>query len=72
MRILEEGKSLVIMEVHNTKMAAFAILQMCSGVSLWFSQDDSLSLDEVVDLYFSFICKGVIACCIDKPWSDLA
>jgi len=58
-KILEEGIEKGIFRKSDVKMTTFSILQMCTGVSYWFKKDEILSIDEITERYFSFICGGV-------------
>lgn len=59
-QILEEGINRGGIIVNDVKLAAIAILQMCTGVSYWFKEDGLLSMEEIVDEYISFSCWGLI------------
>jgi len=58
-KILEEGVEKGIFRKSDVKMTTFSILQMCTGVSYWFKKDEILSIDEITERYFNFICGGV-------------
>ena len=59
-QIIEEGIKSGGIIVHDVKLVAIAILQMCTGVSHWFKEDGLLSMEEIVDEYISFSCWGLI------------
>lgn len=58
-KILEEGVQVGFMGNIDVKMTAFAILQMCTGVSYWFKEEEPLAVDEIINRYFDFICWGI-------------
>ena len=62
-KILEEGIGKKIFRKLDAKMTTFSILQMCTGVSYWFKEDEILSIDEITERYFNFICGGVRGSC---------
>ena len=45
--------------VRNVKLVAFAFLQMCTGLSLWFNDGGELTLEEMVDEYCDVIICGI-------------
>ena len=45
--------------VRNVKLIAYAFLQMCTGLSLWFQDGGALTLEEMVDEYCDAIICGV-------------
>jgi TetR/AcrR family transcriptional regulator, cholesterol catabolism regulator len=59
-QIIEEGIKNGGIIVHDVKLVAIAILQMCTGVSHWFKEDGLLSMEEIVDEYINFSCWGLI------------
>jgi TetR/AcrR family transcriptional regulator, cholesterol catabolism regulator len=58
--ILNDGVKKGVFRELDVKMTSFSILQMCTGVSYWFKEGETLSIDEIAERYFSFICGGVI------------
>ncbi|MCP3921879.1 MAG: TetR/AcrR family transcriptional regulator [Desulfobacterales bacterium] len=58
-KILNNGNSAKTMAISNTKIAAMAILQMCTGVSYWYKKDSHLKIDDITEQYVNFICWGV-------------
>jgi len=58
--ILREGMQQQIIKIGDVKLAALAILQMCTGVSYWFKQDGPLSVQEIADSYVDLICWGIM------------
>ncbi|MGA7875109.1 MAG: TetR/AcrR family transcriptional regulator [Desulfoferrobacter sp.] len=58
--ILREGVQQEIIKIGDVKLAALAILQMCTGVSYWFKQDGPLSVQEIADGYVELICWGIM------------
>jgi AcrR family transcriptional regulator len=57
--ILNSGNRKESMQIPNTKIAAMAILQMCTGVSYWYKKESHLKIEDITDQYVNFICWGV-------------
>lgn len=57
--ILDKGNDSGLMKVTDTKIAAKAILQMCTGVSYWYRDNSHLKIDEITDKYLDLIVRGV-------------
>lgn len=54
--------------VPDTKLATFALLQMCTGVAHWYNPAGSLSLDEVSDIFVTMALALVSGrCATDGP-----
>jgi TetR/AcrR family transcriptional regulator, cholesterol catabolism regulator len=60
LQILEEGIKSGVIVINDVKLAAIAILQMCTGISYWFKENGALTVEEIADEYISFSCWGVI------------
>jgi len=45
--------------IINTKLTTLALLQMCTGLSLWFQKDGELSIQDVIDQYYQFVMSGI-------------
>ena len=45
--------------IKNVKLTTFAILQMCTGLSLWFRRGGELTIDDVIDQYYQRIVSGI-------------
>jgi AcrR family transcriptional regulator len=46
-----DGAETGVFQVRDPKLAVLGILQMCTGVVLWYSPDGRLTLDEVADIF---------------------
>ncbi len=57
--IVRDGVRAGLMNVDNVSLACKAILQMCTGVSLWFKPGGSLTIHEIAENYADFVCHGV-------------
>ncbi|CAA9356962.1 MAG: hypothetical protein AVDCRST_MAG93-7406, partial [uncultured Chloroflexia bacterium] len=45
--VLEEGLSGSVFDIDDPKLAAFALLEMCTGVAHWYSSDGTLSIEDI-------------------------
>jgi TetR/AcrR family transcriptional regulator, cholesterol catabolism regulator len=59
-RLLSEGIAAGLIKVDNMPLARMAILQMCTGVTIWFRQNGPLTVDQVAEAYIQFIRWGVL------------
>ena len=50
-RILREGAEQGVFTIEDAALTAMAIIQMITGVIVWFRPDERLSVDEVTDSY---------------------
>ena len=69
--ILDEGKEEGRFHIRDSNIVAFAILQMCTGVSYWYKADGPMKVQDIVDIYFEFACAGVLglgADCLAVPF----
>jgi TetR/AcrR family transcriptional regulator, cholesterol catabolism regulator len=41
------------------KLLSFAVLQMCTGLSLWFRQGGEMTIEEVIEQYYGLIISGL-------------
>jgi len=57
--ILREGKEQGKIKLSNENLVNYAILQMCTGVSIWYDPTGPLTVKEVVEVYFEFILRGI-------------
>jgi AcrR family transcriptional regulator len=64
--ILDEGIGEGRFHIRNSKLVAFAILQMCTGVSYWYKADGPLKVQDIVDIYFEFACAGALGLVTDR------
>ncbi len=58
LQMLNDGIDRGVMKMGNAVLNCKAILQMCTGVSLWF-KPGGMSIREVAGNYADFICHGV-------------
>jgi len=49
-----------LIKVDNIPLTRITILQMCTGVTIWFREDGPLTVDQVAEAYIEFIRWGVI------------
>jgi AcrR family transcriptional regulator len=49
--VLESGRAAGVMAVEDTDLARLALLEMCSGVSRWYSPRGRLDLDALAERY---------------------
>lgn len=59
--ILREGRATGVMEITNLSITSRALLQMCTGISLWYRPDGPLTINEIEDTYMDLFCRGVLA-----------
>ncbi|MEP2531238.1 TetR/AcrR family transcriptional regulator [Shimia sp.] len=59
--ILKTGVASGQFQVHDTKIAAMAVIAMLTGVNTWFRQGGRLSLGEVEKIYWDMVRKSVHA-----------
>jgi hypothetical protein len=65
-RILREGAESGDFAVGDVALTAMAIIQMMTGVIVWFRPDERLSVDEVADTYHDMTMRLVGA----RPGGD--
>ena len=58
-RILREGAQGGVFAVGDVALTAMAIIQMMTGVIVWFRPDERLSVDEVADTYHDMTMRLV-------------
>jgi AcrR family transcriptional regulator len=59
--LLTAGVRKGVFRVPDVKLAAMAILTMCTGVALWFSDDGRLAPEAIADRYVAMILRSVDA-----------
>lgn len=57
--VLARGKATQVFDVPDTKLAAFALIAMLTGVNTWFREGGRLSLDAVEEIYWQMVRKAV-------------
>ncbi len=57
--ILRAGIHQGCMEISNVPLAARALLQMCTGISYWYSSSGPDSIDTIVDSYVNLFLYGL-------------
>jgi AcrR family transcriptional regulator len=55
--ILRDGADAGVLEVDDTGLTAMAIIQMITGVIVWFRPDERLSVDEVTATYLAMTMR---------------
>ncbi|MCX8569571.1 MULTISPECIES: TetR/AcrR family transcriptional regulator [Hyphomicrobiales] len=55
--ILRDGAELRLLEVDDTGLTAMAIIQMITGVIVWFRPDERLSVNEVTATYLAMTMR---------------
>jgi AcrR family transcriptional regulator len=60
-KILTRGKDAGAFYLPDTKLAAYAVIAMLTGVNTWFREDGRLSLDAVEEIYWQMVRKAVLA-----------
>ncbi|GAA4109494.1 TetR/AcrR family transcriptional regulator [Aminobacter aganoensis] len=55
--ILRDGAEAGVLEVDDTGLTAMAIIQMITGVIVWFRPDERLSVDEVTATYLAMTMR---------------
>lgn len=55
--ILRDGADASLLEVDDTGLTAMAIIQMITGVIVWFRPDERLSVDEVTATYLAMTMR---------------
>jgi AcrR family transcriptional regulator len=59
LNVLAGGVACDLFRVENPKIAALALLEMCNGVSRWYSPDGQLSLEELC-AYFADMALALV------------
>lgn len=57
--ILTDGAQAGKFELPDTKLAAFALIAMLTGVNTWFREGGRLSLEQVEEIYWDMVRKAV-------------
>lgn len=57
--ILRDGVEQRRFAVHDTRIAAMAVIAMLTGVNTWYRHDGRLSVAEVEDIYWDMVRKAV-------------
>ncbi len=65
--VITQGSAMGIFQVQNAKLAAIAIIEMCSGVSYWFRSDGDLTLTQVCYMHADWALGLVRAIRNGKP-----
>lgn len=58
--ILEKGKAGGQFELGDTRVAAYGILSMLTGVCTWFRPHGRMSREQVIALYSDMVLKGLV------------
>jgi AcrR family transcriptional regulator len=57
--IIREGAEKKIFSRQDVKILSYAILTLCTAGASWFKPDGRLNVDEIADIYESFIINGL-------------
>ncbi len=57
--IFRAGKEQQSWRVTDIKLFTRALIQMCAGVSSWFSFDGPLTIADIADQYADMLCQGL-------------
>lgn len=57
--LLEDGAKAKIFAVSDPTIAAFGILQLCTGVATWYRPGGRRTLDEIADIYAHMVVDGL-------------
>jgi AcrR family transcriptional regulator len=60
-QILRDGAEAGVFSIDETSMTAMAIIQMVTGVIVWFRPDERLSVEEVAETYLTMTMRLVRA-----------
>ncbi|MHB2265870.1 TetR/AcrR family transcriptional regulator [Aliihoeflea sp. PC F10.4] len=55
--ILQHGASQGVFDVEDAALVSMAIIQMITGVIVWFRPDERLSIDEITDRYLTMTLR---------------
>ena len=58
--ILEAGKAAGVFELGDSRVAAYGILAMLTGVCTWFRPHGRLSREQVIETYSDMVLKGLV------------
>ncbi|WP_300668885.1 TetR/AcrR family transcriptional regulator [Desulfoluna sp.] len=60
-KMLQEGIDTEELEIDNVTLSSRALLQMCTGISYWYTPEGPLTIQEIadnyVDLFFHGVCR---------------
>lgn len=57
--IMKNGNSQGCMAIEDIPLASKALLQLCTGISCWFTPDGKMSITNIAEKYVELICWGV-------------
>jgi AcrR family transcriptional regulator len=67
-QIVAEGQaSGAFSQVGDAKMVAFAILGMCNWLARWYDPRKSVSVEELIETYFSMLAHGLVRNSAGRP-----
>jgi len=58
-KIISEGAEKGFFASQDVKILSYAILTLCTAGASWFKPDGRLNVDEIADIYESFIINGL-------------
>jgi AcrR family transcriptional regulator len=58
--LLQEGMEQGVISQTDVKIASYAIIAMCTEVAQWFRPGGRLTVQQVIEIYFQMITKGLL------------
>ena len=58
--LLREGMEQGVISQTDVKIASYAIIAMCTEVAQWFRPGGRLTVQQVIEIYFQMITKGLL------------
>ena len=59
-RLLREGVEQGVLYKTDVKISSYAIIAMCTEVAQWFRPSGRLNVQQVIEIYFQMITKGLL------------
>jgi AcrR family transcriptional regulator len=59
-RLLREGVEQGVLYKTDVKISSYAIIAMCTEVAQWFRPSGRLNVQQVIEMYFQMITKGLL------------
>ena len=58
--LLQEGEEQGVISQTDVKVASYAIIAMCTEVAQWFRPGGRLTVQQVIEIYFQMITRGLL------------
>ncbi|HMD00238.1 MAG TPA: TetR/AcrR family transcriptional regulator C-terminal domain-containing protein, partial [Ferruginibacter sp.] len=58
--LLHEGMEQGVLYQTDVKISSYAIIAMCTEVAQWFRSSGRLNVQQVIEIYFQMITKGLL------------